>query len=116
MHNNVNFNCVQCGNCCMAHGHVYLTTKDRVVLSYYLGLSATKFTKQYCQKTHGDYHLMNPDADCCFLKDKRCSVYKARPEQCQTWPFWPENFENGQIKASMTSYCRGIQEKHFDEK
>jgi Fe-S-cluster containining protein len=42
------------------------------------------------EAVEGDRH------ECVFL-DRRpdgkatCRVYRARPTQCRTWPFWPEN-------------------------
>jgi uncharacterized protein len=38
--------------------------------------------------------------DCIFLDRKTlpgkaiCGLYEARPMQCRTWPFWPENLES----------------------
>lgn len=106
------FKCVGCAACCEGDGHVYVTTKDRVRLSTFLGLAVPRFTKLYCAKTHGEYHLKNPERDCMFLDNGRCSVYEARPDQCRTWPFWPENFYRGKIKKSAVSYCKGIRWKN----
>ena len=91
----------------MSHGHVYVTTKDRLLLAEHFGLTETQFRKHYCGKRHGEYHLKDPEHDCCFLKDKSCSVYDFRPTQCRTWPFWPENMHNGKLKANFASHCQG---------
>ena len=61
-------------------------------MALHLGLRTSDFTRQYCDKTGGVYHLKTLDqSDCMFLKNKRCEVYPSRPTQCRTWPFWPEN-------------------------
>jgi Fe-S-cluster containining protein len=108
MQEEVEFKCAGCGNCCMSYGYVYLTTEDRVLLSTHLNVSVVDFTKQYCEKKNGDYHLKDPDNDCGFLVDKKCSVYEARPGQCRTWPFWPTNFTNGKFNYSGNEYCKGL--------
>ena len=43
-----------------------------------------------------------------FLRDKRCSVYKSRPVQCRTWPFWPENMNSKIWNNEISKNCPGI--------
>ena len=43
-----------------------------------------------------------------FLKKGRCSVYKARPAQCRTCPFWAENMTPLKWENDVASYCPGI--------
>jgi Fe-S-cluster containining protein len=43
-----------------------------------------------------------------FLKDGCCSVYEARPRQCRSWPFWPENMKKRVWEKEITSYCKGV--------
>lgn len=111
--NGLHFQCQQSGNCCTSHGEygfVYLTLEDRKVFAKYLKISVKKFTEEYCDKTDGIYHLIerknNPD--CLFLKDKKCSVYEARPTQCRTWPFWSEHMNAKAWKKDIASFCAGI--------
>ena len=63
---------------------------------------------RYCEKTDGFFHLRNPDRDCPFQKGNRCSVYRARPEQCRTWPFWPENMDEKVWSQEIAEICPGI--------
>ena len=54
---------------------------------------STQFSRKFVRRVGDDYSLIEkPGGDCIFW-DKRsgCTVYPARPVQCQTWPFWPEN-------------------------
>ncbi|MFZ4403918.1 MAG: YkgJ family cysteine cluster protein, partial [Pseudobdellovibrionaceae bacterium] len=46
--------------------------------------------------------------DCLFLKDKKCSIYEARPTQCRTWPFWPEVMPAKAWKKDVVSFCPGV--------
>jgi len=51
--------------------------------------------------------------DCVFLRrDERgkalCSVYKARPHQCRTWPYWPENLRSEKAWLRAAQHCEGM--------
>jgi Fe-S-cluster containining protein len=50
------------------------------------------------------------DAACIFLQDNRCTVYDARPLQCQTFPFWAENLKSPYRWKQVKSECPGIAE------
>ena len=73
-------------------------------------MQTTAFTRKYCQQVEGLYALKdNPTGkDCIFLKDKKCSVYKGRPVQCRTWPFWPEVMTAKAWKKEVVAFCPGI--------
>jgi uncharacterized protein len=109
----VRFECQGSGQCCTSHGefgYVFLNKEDRRRFATHFGLSLTEFTKKYCRKSGPDYHLIErPDnPDCIFLKGKRCSVYKARPTQCRTWPFWPEVMPAKAWRKDVADFCPGI--------
>lgn len=48
------------------------------------------------------------NSECIFLKNKKCTIYKARPTQCRTWPFWPENMNTKIWNSEVISFCPGI--------
>lgn len=107
----VRFECQGSGKCCTSHGEygfVYLTLKDRQRFAKYLKITTTEFTKRYCNKTDGYFHLKDQDGDCQFLKSKRCTVYEARPTQCRTWPFWPENMNAKTWNNNIKTFCPGV--------
>ena len=104
------FQCQGSGKCCVSHGeygYVYVTLADRRRLAVTLGIPTRQFTRQYCEKTDGLFHLALGDGDCVFLDGKRCSVYDGRPTQCRTWPFWPENMPAKRWRT-IAEYCPGI--------
>ncbi len=90
-----------------AHGFVYLTLEDRRRLARALGVPTRQFTRQHCVKTDGLFHLLDDGPDCRFLNGRRCAVYDARPTQCRTWPFWPENM-GAKAWSSVAAYCPGV--------
>ena len=105
------FECTGCGECCRArHGKpswVYVTIDERRRLARHLKLSTSTFTRRYCAKSNGFFHLRDPSSDCVFLDGARCTVYEARPGQCRTFPFWRENM--GQRAWNKTAReCEGI--------
>ena len=69
------------------------------------------FKEKYCQITDGFIHLIeknNLNGKCIFLKDNKCSVYKSRPSQCRTWPFWNENMNPKVWNEDISINCPGI--------
>ncbi|MEM7393378.1 MAG: YkgJ family cysteine cluster protein, partial [Verrucomicrobiota bacterium] len=109
--NGIRFECQGTGRCCVSrgeYGHVYVSLEDRRRMARHFGVTTLQFTKRYCDKTDDHFHLKAPEKDCMFLADTQCSVYQARPTQCRTWPFWPENM-NAKVWASdVASFCPGV--------
>ena len=82
------FECTQCGKCCSWGGFVFLKKPDVERLSKNQGLEVDEFLKQFTTMHRNELVLKDVDGtpDCIFLKDKKCSVYKDRPEQCEDYP------------------------------
>ena len=112
--NGVRFKCQGSGNCCVSrdsYGFVYLSDKDLIRFSKYFNLSLKKFKDKYCQITNGFIHLIEKnelEGNCIFLQNKRCSVYKGRPSQCRTWPFWNENMNSKVWSEDISINCPGV--------
>lgn len=107
----IRFECTSCGECCKARGgydYVYVTLVERRRLARHLKLNTTAFTKTYCAKANGQFHLRDPQNDCLFLNGVRCTVYAARPQQCRTWPFWPANMKRRVWEEEVKPGCPGI--------
>ena len=110
----IKFECQGSGNCCVSresYGYVYLSTNDLKRFAKYFNLSIKDFKSKYCQITDGFIHLTekkNINGKCIFLKDNRCTVYKSRPTQCRTWPFWNENMEAKIWNEDISINCPGI--------
>jgi uncharacterized protein len=106
------FRCLGTGGCCRAigpYGYVYVSLDDRRRLARHLHLATATFTRRYCARTEGEVHLKHPELDCCFLDGCRCGVYDARPQQCRTWPFWPENLTDARTwRREVAARCPGV--------
>lgn len=105
------FECQSSGKCCTsrgAYGYVYLTAEDRNRFAKYFGMTTAAFVREHCETTGGNVHLKNPETDCAFLRGRKCSVYEARPVQCRTWPFWPENLHAKTWTSEIASFCPGV--------
>lgn len=68
-------------------------------MAAHMGLSESEFLATYAHQIDGKWSLRERKGpqgwDCVFLTrdaDGRagCGLYRARPQQCRTWPFWPE--------------------------
>jgi len=116
----IRFECQGSGQCCLSrkgYGYVYLTSKDISRLAKHFQLSPRNFKKLYCGTHDGEIYLLPPSirtqsplkaSGCRYLSDKRCSVYKARPMQCRTWPFWPENMDAKIWTNEVMRDCPGV--------
>lgn len=111
--NGLRFECQGSGKCCSSrgeYGFVYLTKFDRQRFAKFMKMTTSAFTKKYCAKHNGIWHLRsdNEKPDCQFLQKKQCSVYEARPTQCRTWPFWPEVLNAKSWAKEVTGFCPGV--------
>ncbi len=99
------FECTQCGNCCSGGpGAVWFTPDEADAMAQAVGLSTERFLEQYTRRIGARRSLKelvrDGKHDCVFLdRDSRpgkaiCQLYKARPSQCRTWPWWPEVVES----------------------
>lgn len=79
-------------------------------MALFLKISVSDFAKRYLRKVDGRFSLveLKVSHDCIFLRDKKCLVYGARPTQCRTFPFWPENLSSAQMWESLKDRCEGI--------
>lgn len=107
----IQFSCQGTGQCCVSrngYGYVYLSLQDRRRLAQHLGIPTRDFTRKHCAKTGGWFHLKDSKAACPYLNGTRCGVYEARPTQCRTWPFWPENMKAKVWASEIAAFCPGV--------
>ena len=114
----IKFKCQGSANCCISrgnHGYVFLSQKDLSRLSIYFKVTKDFFKSFFCQTTDNFLHLkeIKKNGECIFLNKKKCTVYAARPTQCRTWPFWPENMKPKVWNNEVLNFCPGIGKGKF---
>lgn len=125
------FSCSLCGNCCSGStGSVTFTSSEAISMAAKLGVTEAEFYSKYTRKRGrglNGYHelkevkVVAPNKgttyDCVFLDRQSmpgkaiCKLYKERPLQCKTWPFWPDIIENEQtwkLAQKGVEGCPGI--------
>ncbi|MBL9118743.1 MAG: YkgJ family cysteine cluster protein [Phycisphaerae bacterium] len=115
------FECTQCGNCCTGGpGAVWFTPDEGRAMAASLGLDEEEFLRRYSRRI-GTRRSLNEHRgergfDCTFLDRTSlpgkavCGIYAVRPQQCRTWPFWPENIESDAAwaEAKARTPCPGM--------
>jgi len=100
-----------CGKCCTRHGdydYVYLEPDDVVKLAALLELTVPEFRSRWTKIDDGHTILRMDGPACPFLDGTRCTVYPARPSQCGTFPFWPENVKSRKTWDELQAFCPGV--------
>lgn len=104
------FTCTRCGACCTgAPGYVWVGSEEIEALAAHRGLDPEEFGRRFIRRVGRRFSLIErPNGDCIFW-DRRsgCTVYEARPTQCRTWPFWPENIETPDDWDQVRRGCPG---------
>ena len=106
----LSFSCTRCGACCTgAPGYVWVSAREIEQLARFRGETPEEFSARYVRQVGGSFSLIErPGGDCIFWdKAAGCTVYPARPVQCRTWPFWPENVETPEDWEQITRICPG---------
>lgn len=108
------FKCTECGKCCTgASGLISLSLDEATKMADLLGCSFDLFKRKYL-KTRGNklslVEKKNKEGgfDCVFLNGKKCAIYEARPTQCRTFPWWPENLNSEESWKIAAKDCEGI--------
>lgn len=107
------FSCLKCGNCCRITGeaYVYVTQAEVERMAKHLKLEVRTFAKKYLRRSDEKLPALRDknNSECIFWEGK-CSVYPARPRQCRSFPFWPDNVTTKSAWGSLTKEygCQGI--------
>jgi len=105
---------VRCSNCCRhSPGYVFLILKDIQRLLLGTGLDLQSFRERYCREVvlsgiHRISLTEKANYDCIFWEKDGCSVYRYRPMQCRSYPFWSGNLVSLHSWEQLKSSCPGI--------
>lgn len=111
----LNFSCTACGACCkIPAGRVEISPAEVRQMADYLKLDINVFEDRFCIRRNDELVLKdNPAGYCIFLVEDQCLVYEARPLQCRTFPFWPENLKSRERWQLLKLFCPGIDEGEY---
>lgn len=106
------FKCTACGDCCTgAPGFVWVNKEEMEALAAAAGVEdVDEFERQFVRKVGIRRSLREfPNGDCVFFDSdsRKCQVYKARPRQCRTWPFWTSNLKSPEAWEETCRDCPG---------
>lgn len=105
------FQCTECGKCCTGSpGYVWVNEGEMAAMAQFLKIPLKDFILRYIRRVGQRYSLIEykKTYDCVFLKDKKCQIYGARPSQCRTYPWWPQNLNSQTAWEETARTCEGI--------
>lgn len=104
------FTCTQCGKCCTGDpGYVWVTDDEAKSIAAFLGMPLREFLAVHTRLARGDRTLREKaNGDCVFYDASRgCTIYRVRPMQCRTWPFWESNLTSPERWEKTEGTCPG---------
>ncbi len=105
------FKCTGCGACCTGEpGYVWIDADETAQLAMAIGMPLGDFKERYTRQVRGRTSLLEHSGGDCALFDpvtRRCRVYRSRPRQCRTWPFWPSNLGSRDAWLEVCDRCPG---------
>lgn len=107
----LHFECTGCGQCCTGSpGYVWVNEDEITTMADYLQISTNLFKRRYLRRVEGRWSLVEHSKtyDCIFLKDNKCEIYSARPIQCRTFPWWPQQLRSKEAWLEAAKHCEGI--------
>lgn len=88
------FHCTMCGKCCIQREDILLTPRDVYRMAKQLEITPKELFERYCETyIGGDSRMpivrLKPRGSvrrCPLLKDRKCSVHRAKPTVCAMFP------------------------------
>lgn len=112
------FHCTMCGQCCIHREDILLTPRDIYRMAKELEITPQELFERYCETyLGGDSRMpivrLKPRGSvqrCPLLKDRKCSVHRAKPTVCALFPIGrcikidPENQTPDAIETAQIEY------------
>ncbi|MFA6281649.1 MAG: YkgJ family cysteine cluster protein, partial [Candidatus Omnitrophota bacterium] len=92
--------CVKCGKCCQHGVEVDIEEAKKLIIKYGKMFHEMHFDKDFPSGFAVSTSIK--DGKCMFLKKRKCSIYKDRPEYCKQFPF-----ENGKL-SPIANNCIAV--------
>ena len=119
--NGLRFECTKCSNCCRHEpGYVFLIKGDLEKIGTATGLSQDQAREKYCRVVNvGIAQRISlqekANFDCIFWEESGCSIYKYRPHQCRSYPFWSAIVTSKESWEREGKNCPGINRGEMHE-
>ncbi len=107
----IRFECQpDCAACCqLGGGFVYVSETEIKRIAAYLKMDEAEFIENFIRQADEKTALVDGENEACImLENNTCLIYPERPEQCRTFPFWPENLKTKQRWELTCQICPGI--------
>uniref|UniRef100_K3WMT9 Methyltransferase domain-containing protein n=1 Tax=Globisporangium ultimum (strain ATCC 200006 / CBS 805.95 / DAOM BR144) TaxID=431595 RepID=K3WMT9_GLOUD len=107
------FKCTQCGKCCTGKGgRVRVNDREIDEIARVTAMATADIKAQYLRHSDAEdqwfIQQTVDDTQCVFLEGNKCSIYQARPTQCRTFPWWPQNLISDYDWHVAARDCEGI--------
>lgn len=88
------YDCSKCPGYCCSYDHIEVTANDARRLAKHFDMPETAFSQRYLKIVPDGYQVLRHRKDhiyksmCVFFdqEERRCTVYKARPHVCRSYP------------------------------
>jgi uncharacterized protein len=105
----LHFECRRCGTCCTgAPGTVYVAPDEMTNLAGHVGLSVSDLIDRYLFPYKDSFSIREDARGNCLFFDQGCRVYRVRPFQCRSFPFWFGNLRSEARWEQIRRQCPGI--------
>lgn len=97
--------CTECANCCIElETSFQIEEIDRLTKS--LNIDKEKFINQSTKPDqYGDTNILYLNSKPCqFLKDKKCTIYELRPEECSSYPHLDKDDFTSRLLGVIENY------------
>ena len=105
------FECQRCSACCRGEpGYVWVGAAKIEQMAECLGLTPDEFIRCHVRRVGARQSLRElPGGDCSLWggDGRGCLVYAVRPDQCQTFPFWPMHLRSRRAWEKLAAFCPG---------
>ena len=82
-----NFECQKCSRCCICIDEINITEKEANKISKETNVPISNIIDKRLIRGELYYSLKHQKYEpCMFMADKKCSIYKIRPDSCKTYP------------------------------
>ena len=104
------FRCTRCGSCCTGQpGYVWVNDEEVADIAEFRGEKLEEVEGLYTRRVGRKRSLREKaNGDCVFFdRAAGCTIYKVRPRQCRTWPFWESNVRTPEDWQRTCEVCPG---------